>query len=205
MFTLLRHLLAIAILPFTVVVLVPFWIAERFGVALTLGRSVGSVLLQVVGFALLSLGLLLFVASLRRFATDGKGTLAPWDPPNKFVVRGPYQFVRNPMISGVILLLFGEALVLLSRSHGIWAVCFLLLNLIYIPIIEEPQLERRFGNSYQMHRSWCGLHVAGIFTCGCRSIPKRQRRGIGLFPNKPVSSPPRRVWNCFQRAFLIQL
>ncbi|PYK00947.1 MAG: hypothetical protein DME23_05630, partial [Verrucomicrobia bacterium] len=75
-------------------------------VALTLGRSVGSVLLQVVGFALLSLGLLLFVASLRRFATDGKGTLAPWDPPNKFVVRGPYQFVRNPMISGVILLLF---------------------------------------------------------------------------------------------------
>ena len=122
MFTLLRHLLAIAILPFTVVVLVPFWIAERFGVALTLGRSVGSVLLQVVGFALLSLGLLLFVASLRRFATDGKGTLAPWDPPSKFVVRGPYQFVRNPMISGVILLLFGEALVLLSRSHGSYQV-----------------------------------------------------------------------------------
>jgi len=91
-------------------------------VALTLGRSVGSVLLQVVGFALLSLGLLLFVASLRRFATDGKGTLAPWDPPNKFVVRGPYQFVRNPMISGVILLLFGEALVLLSRSHGSYQV-----------------------------------------------------------------------------------
>jgi len=77
MFTLLRHLLAIAILPFTVVVLVPFWIAARFGVELTLGRSVGSVLLQVVGFALLSLGLLLFVASSRRFATDGKG---PWRP-----------------------------------------------------------------------------------------------------------------------------
>src|SRR5439155_4632506 len=80
MFTLLRHLLAIAILPFTVVVLVPFWIAERFGVALTLGRSVGSVLLQVVGLALLSLGLLLFVASLRRFATDGKGTLGALGP-----------------------------------------------------------------------------------------------------------------------------
>jgi len=141
MFTLLRHLLAIAILPFTVVVLVPFWIAERVGVALTLGRSVGSVLLQVVGLALVSLGLLLFVASLRRFATDGKGTLAPWDPPSKFVVRGPYQFVRNPMISGVILLLFGEALVLLSWSHGIWAVCFLLLNLIYIPIVEGTTIE----------------------------------------------------------------
>src|SRR2546426_728815 len=152
MFTLLRHLLAIAILPFTVVVLVPFWIAERFGVALTLGRSVRSVLLQAVGLALLSLGLLLFIASLRRFATDGKGTLAPWDPPSIFVVRGPYRFVRNPMISGVILLLFGEAFVLLSPPHGTWAVCFLILNLIYIPLVEEPQLERRFGDSYREYR-----------------------------------------------------
>jgi len=103
MITLLRHLLAIAILPFTVAVLVPIWIAQRNSVALTLGHSVGAVWLQVIGLALLSLGLILFVASVRQFATEGKGTLAPWDPPKMFVVRGPYQFVRNPMISAVIL------------------------------------------------------------------------------------------------------
>jgi protein-S-isoprenylcysteine O-methyltransferase Ste14 len=152
MIMLLRHLLAIAILPFMVVVLVPFWIAERYGVIFGFGRSVDLVMLQVVGLALLSFGLVIFVASLWRFAADGKGTLAPWDPPSVFVVRGPYQFVRNPMISGVILLLFGEALVLLSSSHGIWAVSFLILNLIYIPVVEEPQLERRFGDSY---REYC--------------------------------------------------
>src|SRR2546421_6922011 len=32
-------------------------------------------------------------------------------------------------------------------------------------------------------RSWCGLSVAGLCMCGCRSIPKRQRSGIGLFPD----------------------
>ena len=69
-----------------------------------------------------------------------------------FVVHGPYQFVRNPMISGVILFLFGEALVLLSPPHVAWAVCFLIPNLIYIPLVEEPQLERRFGDSY---REYC--------------------------------------------------
>jgi protein-S-isoprenylcysteine O-methyltransferase Ste14 len=69
-----------------------------------------------------------------------------------FVVRGPYQFVRNPMISGVILFLFGEALALRSPPHAIWAVCFVILNLIYIPLIEEPQLERRFGDSYREYR-----------------------------------------------------
>ena len=108
MITLLRHLLAIAVLPFSVAVLVPIWIAQRHGVTLTLGHSGGAVLLQVIGLALLSLGLILFVASVWRLATEGKDTLAPWDPPKMFVVRGPYEFVRNPMISGVILLLFGE-------------------------------------------------------------------------------------------------
>ncbi len=149
---LLRQLLAIAILPFTVVVLVPVWIARRYGVAPTLGRPVGPLFLQVVGLALLGLGLVLFVTSVWWFATEGKGTLAPWDPPRVFVVRGPYQFVRNPMISGVILFLFGEAFALLSPPHGVWAVCFLILNLIYIPLIEEPQLERRFGDSYREYR-----------------------------------------------------
>jgi protein-S-isoprenylcysteine O-methyltransferase Ste14 len=152
MITLLRHLLAIAILPFTVAVLVPVWIAQRYGVEPGLGRSPVQILLQVAGIALLGVGLPLFLASLRRFATEGKGTLAPWDPPRALVVRGPYRLVRNPMITGVIFVLFGEALVLLSRSHGVWAASFLLINLVYIPLLEEPQLEQRFGDSYREYR-----------------------------------------------------
>jgi protein-S-isoprenylcysteine O-methyltransferase Ste14 len=149
---LLRQLLAIALLPFTVAVLVPIWIAQQYGVTLTVGSSLGLVLLQSGGVVLLSLGLVLFVTSLWRFMTKGRGTLAPWDPPRVFVADGPYRYVRNPMISGVILLLSGEAFALMSPPHGVWAVCFSVINLVYIPLVEEPQLERRFGDSY---REYC--------------------------------------------------
>jgi protein-S-isoprenylcysteine O-methyltransferase Ste14 len=44
------------------------------------------------------------------------------------VVRGPYQYVRNPMISGIIFVLFAEALLLLSRSHAAWAATVLVVN-----------------------------------------------------------------------------
>jgi protein-S-isoprenylcysteine O-methyltransferase Ste14 len=152
MITLLRHLLAITILPFTVTVLVPIWIARRNSVAPSLGTSVAELTLQLAGVVVLGAGVFLFVASLRRFATEGKGTLAPWDPPRVFVVRGPYRFVRNPMISGVIFTLCGEALILLSRPHAMWALTFFVINLIYIPLLEEPQLAQRFGEPY---REYC--------------------------------------------------
>lgn len=149
---LLRHLLSVAALPFTVAVLVPAWLARRNGVALALGDGAGRRAAQLAGLALLAVGLLLFASSLRRFATEGEGTLAPWDPPRRLVLRGPYRYVRNPMISGVLFVLFGEALVLLSRPHLEWALMFLAINAIYIPLLEEPMLERRFGDAYREYR-----------------------------------------------------
>lgn len=148
----LRHLIAIAVLPFSVAVLVPLWLARRNGTTPALGSSLPEIALQVCGLAVLSVGLLLFLSSLRRFAGDGRGTLAPWDPPRRLVVRGPYRYVRNPMISGVVLVLLGEALVLLSWPHLEWAGCFLGLNAVYIPLAEEPLLARRFGAAYQDYR-----------------------------------------------------
>jgi len=147
-----RHLLAIAVLPFTVTVLVPYWIAQGRRVSPALGGSAGSLAIQAAGLARRGRGRARDVSAVRRGASAGRGTLAPWDPPPVFVVHGPYRFVRNPMISGVILALFGEALVLLSPAHGAWTALFLALNLLYIPLVEEPQLERRFGEAY---REYC--------------------------------------------------
>jgi len=56
------------------------------------------------------------------------------------------------MISGVVLVLFGEALVLRSMPHAGWAAAFLVANLVYIPLLEEPVLEDRFGEPY---REYC--------------------------------------------------
>jgi protein-S-isoprenylcysteine O-methyltransferase Ste14 len=146
--TLIRHITAVAALPFVVAVLIPIWIARTNGVRLALGATTPHLLTQIAGLGLLLIGLSLFVSSIRRFAKDGQGTLAPWDPPRHLVVRGPYRYVRNPMISGVVFILFGEALMLLSGPHVQWALIFLVINLIYIPLLEEQQLKARFGEEY---------------------------------------------------------
>jgi protein-S-isoprenylcysteine O-methyltransferase Ste14 len=145
----LRHLVTIAVLPFTVAVLIPVWLARRNAISPVVGSNPAQIGLQTAGLVLLGIGLLLFAASLRNFITEGRGTLAPWDPPRKLVTRWPYRYVRNPMISGVVLVLFGEALVLLSFPHLQWAVIFLGINAVYIPLLEEPLLARRFGAAYQ--------------------------------------------------------
>ena len=152
MLRLLRHFLAIAILPFSVTVLIPVWLARRNGVTFALRTTLPGMLAQMAGAGLVAVGLVLFVASLRRFDREGSGTLAPWDPPRRLVVHGPYAYVRNPMISGVVFVLLGEALLLLSQPHLEWALLFLLINAVFIPLLEEPLLRERFGDEY---REYC--------------------------------------------------
>ncbi|HET8622255.1 MAG TPA: isoprenylcysteine carboxylmethyltransferase family protein [Gemmatimonadales bacterium] len=148
----LRHLLAIGVLPFTMAVAIPVWLARREGIVFQPGPGTIQLFAQALGASLLAIGIVLFLASVRQFATEGRGTLAPWDPPRRLVVRGPYRYVRNPMISGVVFALFGEALLLLSRPHLIWALTFLAINCLYIPLVEEPMLALRFGEDY---REYC--------------------------------------------------
>lgn len=143
-----RHLLSIAALPFMVAVVIPIWLARRYGVQPAVAVTFPQMAEQIAGLVFCAIGIVLFASSLRRFATEGEGTLAPWDPPQRLVLHGPYRYVRNPMISGVIFVLFGEALILLSRPHFTWALTFVALNFIYIPLLEEPQLKRRFGADY---------------------------------------------------------
>ncbi len=143
---LLRHVAAIVLLPFVVTVVIPTWLSRRYPAPPADGAVV--VLFGVMGLLFLMLGAYLFAHSLRRFAVEGEGTLAPWDPPRKLVVRGAYRFVRNPMISGVLLILSAESMMLHSPALGMWALTFFAINAVFIPLIEEPQLRDRFGEAY---------------------------------------------------------
>ncbi len=131
--------------------IVPVWIYRTYDVEATLPASVRGYAGLALGVAALVGGLVLFVASLRRFASDGKGTLAPWDPPTSFVATGPYRYVRNPMISGVLLMLLAEGLILNSVPHLSWFAAFFVLNSIQIPFWEERVLGLRFGESYETY------------------------------------------------------
>ena len=106
----------------------------------------------VAGGALFAAGLALAVWTMRLFAVRGRGTAAPWNPPKRLVVAGPYRHVRNPMMTSVFTMLAGETLVTGSFVLAIWFGVFFLVNAIYLPWVEEKELERRFGNDYLEYR-----------------------------------------------------
>jgi protein-S-isoprenylcysteine O-methyltransferase Ste14 len=107
----------------------------------------------VIGVLIALAGLALVVWTVRLFATLGRGTLAPWDPTARLVVRGPYRHVRNPMITGVALILTGEAVFFRSWGIAVELALFAVVNAIYFPLMEEPGLQRRFGAEYDEYRA----------------------------------------------------
>ena len=151
----LRHLRSLVLLPGMVLIVIPstiLWL--NAGDPLGLWRSVPSsrVVLTIVGIACISLGLTLMVATIRLFPMVGKGTMAPWEPPQTLVVQGVYRHVRNPMISGVLFVLFAESVFTASLPVFQWFLIFAVINAIYIPLLEEPWLVRRFGNDYLTYK-----------------------------------------------------
>jgi len=105
-----------------------------------------------IGVAFFALGALVVVSCVVAFVVSGKGTPAPFDPPREFVPSGPYRFVRNPMYVGALLALSGYGLFARSPSVlGLAAAAFLLAH-VFVLVVEEPSLARRFGESYAAYR-----------------------------------------------------
>lgn len=171
----LRHALAITLLPATVAGLIPWWLARLDDSPVTAPRSAAGWLAALTGGAAFAVGLALFSASLRRFDAEGDGTLAPWDPPRHLVTTGPYAYVRNPMISGVLLVLIGEGLAFRSALHLVWAALFAVINAVYMPLLEEPVLRSRFGAEYDAY----ARHVPRLIP---RARPWRGEDGGGSDP-----------------------
>ena len=108
--------------------------------------------LRILGGIVLAAGAALVLETTARFAFQGRGTPAPWAPPERFVGRGSYRFVRSPMYLGVLLLVVGQALLLGREILFVWAVVAWLIFELSLVTWEEPGLRRRFGASYDDYR-----------------------------------------------------
>ena len=115
-----------------------------------------SLVLRLLGGALLAAGALLVLETTARFALQGRGTPAPWAPPERFVVRGSYRLVRNPMYVGVLALILGQALLLGREILFAWAVAAWLFFHLFVLFEEEPGLRRRFGADYEQYCAHVG-------------------------------------------------
>lgn len=145
--SLLRHVIAVLVLPFTVTVVIPAAAVAWRGAPYV--RAAPPV---VIGAGVLgALAVLLVAWTVGLFGAVGKGTLAPWAPPQRLVVRGPYRHVRNPMMLGVMGILLAAALATQSALVAGELALFVLVNAISVPVVEERGLLARFVRDYEVY------------------------------------------------------
>jgi protein-S-isoprenylcysteine O-methyltransferase Ste14 len=106
---------------------------------------------QATGMLLAAAGAALALSCVLTFALVGKGTPAPFDPPRRLVVRGPYRFVRNPMYIGAALAMTGAAIYYRSVALLAYVGVFLLVTHLFVMAYEEPTLRRIFGKDYEAY------------------------------------------------------
>jgi len=109
--------------------------------------------LQIGGMMITAAGAVIALWCVFTFAFVGRGTPAPFDPPRRLVIRGPYRFVRNPMYIGAILALLGAALFYGSLSIFTYAGVFFLATHLFVVFYEEPTLRQTFGSDYETYCS----------------------------------------------------
>jgi protein-S-isoprenylcysteine O-methyltransferase Ste14 len=128
------------ILPLTVLIVIPAVIENDLEI-----KNITNVL---IGIGLMITGFYMIIKTITAFKRIGKGTLAPWSPTKVLVITGIYRYVRNPMIIGVLTVLIGESIAVMSMPILIWAGFFFIINTVYFILYEEPDLEHKFGRPY---------------------------------------------------------
>lgn len=105
-------------------------------------------------------GWLIFAASYLSYTVSsfvlmrrGRGAYVEFDPPKHFVASGPFRWCRNPIAAGLLAMIFGEALAF--SSTGIFLLFLIGLPLAHLQVVllEEPLLEKRFGQAYLDYRT----------------------------------------------------
>jgi protein-S-isoprenylcysteine O-methyltransferase Ste14 len=108
-------------------------------------RTSVSVPILVIG---IFLGLWSFLHFLRV-----KGTPVPFNPPPRLVTTGPYAYIRNPMLTGLFITMLGLGLWVNSVSLiFIYTPLFILINVLELKAIEEPELAKRLGVEYTIYK-----------------------------------------------------
>lgn len=146
-----RHVISFLIAPVTMTVVIPALIASTVGMRAPVLSSGAGAALASAGGLLIAAGVGLLIWTVALFNRVGKGTLGVGQvlgEPVHLVVHGPYRHVRNPMISGVVCILLGEAAVAASGWLLLWAAVFFTVLAVFIRFWEEPHLVERYGREY---------------------------------------------------------
>ena len=126
--------------------------------------------LAVGGILVMAAGAALAFACFGLFAAAGGLSLHTHFPdPEVFVSWGPYRYVRNPMTKGGWTVLCGWGLYQLSPSILLFAAAMALFLHLFVVLVEEPKLERRFGESYREYKGRVNRWVPSWRSLGGRT------------------------------------
>lgn len=82
-----------------------------------------------------------------------KGTPVPVNPPPKLVTDGPYAYSRNPMMTGLFMVMAGIGIYFRSITLTFFMTpLFVLMSILEFKFIEEPELAKRFGKAYAEYK-----------------------------------------------------
>ncbi len=84
--------------------------------------------------------------------TIGRGTPVPVMATQQLIIQKPYNYCRNPMALGAIVAYLGVAILIGSISAIVLVLIGAALLLTYIKLLEEKEMELRFGAAYQAYR-----------------------------------------------------
>ncbi|MBU2513690.1 isoprenylcysteine carboxylmethyltransferase family protein [bacterium] len=115
----------------------------------------------LISVPLLVVGLSLVFWSVVNFLKV-KGTPVPFNPPPELVASGPYRYARNPMLGGLFTVMFGIGVLCQSISLVFFFTpLFILINVVELKLIEEPELEMRLGKPYIDYRKKTPMFFPG--------------------------------------------
>ena len=140
----LKTLIFLIVVPGSVTILLPYFLLTLKFKLFVLDIGI----FHLLGLIPIFLGVVITFYCFWDFIFAGKGTPAPMDPPKKLVVKGLYRVVRNPMYSGIVLILIGEILLFQSLILCIYTLLVLSVFHLFVVFYEEPILENRFRDSY---------------------------------------------------------
>ncbi|MFX1483288.1 MAG: methyltransferase [Promethearchaeota archaeon] len=147
-----RYIKGFVLEPFLGIFIVPVIILFLTGITLVWNQTFPfNIILTVTGFLFLSTGVVLVSVTTYHFAKYGEGSAAPWDPPAKLVIQGFYQYTRNPMVIGVLLTVFGEAILFTSIPLLLLFLFLWIGNHVLFVKGEEPELTKKFGDPYTVY------------------------------------------------------
>lgn len=106
----------------------------------------------ILGILLIGGGFLLGWWSNIAQMTIGRGTPLPMMPTQKLLVVPPFTYCRNPMTLGTFLAYLGIAVLIGSISGIFLVLLFIMLLVVYLKLVEEKELEARFGEEYLAYK-----------------------------------------------------